>query len=213
MTSPSTMPSYRSRQKRAGEAMRQETRQRLLEAAAQEFAANGYAATTVTRLAAAAGVSVQTLYLSWGSKRNLLRGYMEHALGGEAASPADAAKQFAGLSLHQRIVDLADLVAEVAERASVGWSLYRDAAAVDPEIAADWNELQLLRRQTFDRIFADAPESELAPGLTVETAVDTAWTIASPESYDLLVARLGYTLDEFREWMRRTLVAAILQSA
>lgn len=211
MTSPSTMPGYRSRQKRAGEAMRQETRQRLLEAAAQEFAANGYAATTVTRLAAAAGVSVQTLYLSWGSKRDLLRGYMEHALEGEAASPAEAANRFDGLSLHQRIIELADLVAEIAGRASIGWSLYRDAAAVDLEIAADWNELQMLRRRTFAHVLADAPESELTPGLTAETAADTAWTIASPESYDLLVARLGYTLDEFREWMRRTLVAAILR--
>ena len=73
-----------SRQKRVGDALRQDTRNRLLQAAGEEFPVHGYAGTTVTRLAAAAGVSVQTLYLAWGSKRALLRGYMENALSGRA---------------------------------------------------------------------------------------------------------------------------------
>ncbi len=74
-----------SRQKRVGDALRQDTRNRLLQAAEEEFSVSGYAGTTVTRLAAAAGVSVQTLYLAWGSKRALLRGYMENALTGGMA--------------------------------------------------------------------------------------------------------------------------------
>jgi AcrR family transcriptional regulator len=201
---------YRSRQKKVGDALRRDTRNRLLAAAESEFARSGYAGTTVTRLAAAAGVSVQTLYLTWGSKRQLLRGYMESALAGPAASPEDAAEQFIGTTPHERLVKLAELVAEIAERAATGWSLYRDAAAVDPEIAADWNELQLLRHQLFSRILDDIPISALLDGLTRAAAIDTAWTIASPESYDLLVRRRGYNLDRFRDWMKRTLPAALL---
>ena len=75
--SPPPNPASRSRQKRVGDALRLDTRNRILEAAAEEFSAHGYTGTTVTRLASAAGVSVQTLYLAWGSKRALLRGYME----------------------------------------------------------------------------------------------------------------------------------------
>src|ERR1700761_6017447 len=202
--------SWPSRQKKAGERLRQDTRNRILEAAGAEFAARGYAGTTVTRLAAAAGVSVQTLYLAWGSKRELLRGYMEYVLAGEAASPADAANRFTGLTPAERLTELANLVAEVAQRAATGWRLYRDAAAVDPEIAADWNELQLLRHQLFVRVFEGIPTSALAEGLTMKTAVDTAWVIASPESYDLLVRRLGYQLEEFDAWMRQSLLTAIL---
>ena len=199
-----------SRQKRVGDALRQDTRLRLLDAAAAEFSAHGYARTTVTRLAAAAGVSVQTLYLSWGSKRALLRGYMERVLAGDASSPEDAAARFVGLSPHDRLTELAALVAEIAERAAVGWRLYRDAAAVDPEIAADWEELQLLRHGLISRILREIPTGALGPGLTRRKSVDTAWAIASPESYDLLVHRLGYRLDEFRDWMARTLVVAVL---
>jgi AcrR family transcriptional regulator len=199
-----------SRQKAVGEALRQDTRNRLLEAAEAEFAERGYTGSTVTQLAAAAGVSVQTLYLAWGSKRQLLRGYFEKALAGGADSPEDAAARFAGLSPRERLAELANLLTEVAERAALGWSLYRDASAVDPEIAADWTELQLLRHRLFARVLGDVPADDLAPGLTVATAIDTAWAIASPESYDLLVHRLGYSVDQFRDSIRHTLTNAIL---
>jgi AcrR family transcriptional regulator len=205
-----TKSTARSRQKQVGDALRQDTRNRLLEAAAVEFSAHGYTGTTVTRLAAAAGVSVQTLYLAWGSKRALLRGYMEHALAGDLASPEDAGNGFAHSDPSERLTELAALVTAVAERAATGWQLYRDAAAVDPEIAVDWQELQTLRHRTFSRILGDIPAGALAEGLTTQDAIDTAWAIASPESYDLLVRRLGYTLAEFRVWMERTLNAAIL---
>ena len=203
-------PSRPSRQKRVGDALRQDTRNRLLQAAGEEFPVHGYAGTTVTRLAAAAGVSLQTLYLAWGSKRALLRAYMENALSGGMGSPEDAGQRFAGLPPRERLAELAAVVTEVAERAAIGWGLYRDAAAVDPEIAADWNELQLLRHRLFTRIIGGIPVAALAEGLTMKTAVDTAWVIASPESYDLLVRRLGYQLEEFDAWMRQSLITAIL---
>lgn len=199
-----------SRQKQVGDALRQDTRNRLLEAAAAEFPVHGYAGTTVTRLAAAAGVSVQTLYLAWGSKRALLRGYMEHAIAGDLDSPDDASLRFTDLSPEQRLTEIAALVTEIAERAADGWQLYRDASAVDPEIAADWQELQTLRHRTLSTILGDVPVGALAQGLTRKKAIDTAWVIASPESYELLVRRLGYTLAEFRVWMEKTLGTAIL---
>lgn len=89
---------------------------------------------------------------------------------------------------------------------------YRDAAAIDPEIAADWDELQLLRHRLFSRIISCIPDNVLASGLTPTAASDTAWAIASPETFDLLVRRLHYTLDDFHDWPTRTLDAALLAS-
>ena len=199
-----------SRQQRVGAASRRETRNRLLAAAGEEFARHGYTATTVSRIAEAAGVSLQTLYLAWGSKRALLRGYMERVLAGGEGSPEDAAIRFIGKTPEERLTVLAATVAEVASRAATGWALYRDAAAVDPEIAADWNQLQLLRHRLLGKILSEIPEHALRPGLTPGAAVDTAWVITSPDSYDLLVRRLQYTPDAFQEWMRRTLFSALL---
>ena len=158
---------HRSRQKRVGDALRSDTRNRILVAAAEEFSAHGYAGTTVARLAAAAGVSVQTLYLAWGSKRALLRGYMEDRIAGDLESPEDASRRFTGLAPQERLTMLAALVAAVAERAATGWRLYRDAAAVDPEIAADWQELQMLRHRLVSRIVG-----ERADGYVAEDAGD-----------------------------------------
>lgn len=199
-----------TRQKRVGDALRRETRNRILEAAEVEFTARGYAGTTVSRLAETAGVSVQTLYLAWGSKRELLRGYMESVLAGDAASPADAASRFTDMGPAECLRELANLVAEIAGRAATGWSLYRDAAAVDPEIAGDWNELQLLRHQLVARILEGIPASAFADGVTLADAIDTAWVIVSPESYDLLVHRRSYNLGQFRDWMQSTLTASLL---
>ncbi len=203
----------KSRQQLVGDVFRQNTRERLLQAAAQEFAKRGYAGTTVTALAVAAGVSVQTLYLAWGSKRDLLRGYMEHVLtdvATGASTPDDAVLRFAGLQPRQRLIELAALVAEVASRAATGWQLYRDASAVDPEVARDWDELQMLRHRLFARVVGDIPIGALAESLTRKAAIDTAWAIASPESYELIVRRLEYPIEAFRDWMSQTLIAAIL---
>jgi AcrR family transcriptional regulator len=209
-----------SRQREAGEATRRETRRRLLAAAKAEFAERGYAAATVIRIAERADVSVQTLYSNWGNKRNLLRAVMESSVTGDedvplvpgqppaiitaTIDPADAAdprKVLAHLSRQYRLL---------AERAAVGWQTYRDGAAVDPDIAADWQQLSDLRRTAFHAFFARIPLGALRPGLSHVAAADTAWVIASPDTHDLLVRQAGYSYDQLEAWTRTTLGAALL---
>src|SRR6187551_3072688 len=64
-------PSTPLRGRRAVQA--EQTRVEILRAARQRFAADGYAATSVKDIAAQAGVSVQTVYDSVGSKADLVR--------------------------------------------------------------------------------------------------------------------------------------------
>ena len=207
-----------TRHQEAGAASRQETRRRLLQAAGREFAARGYTASTVTRIAARAGVSVQTLYLAWGSKRELLRGYMEAALAGQPDTPYEQelprlitdAVQASDDDSAAIVNQIAHLYRQIAERAAVGWQLYRDAAASDPQISQDWQALQQLRRQTFRTVLGRVPAHPLRPGLNADDAAVTAWVIASPETYDLLVRTARYTLDEYEKWVATTLTAALL---
>jgi len=211
-------PRSTTRHREAGAASRAETRRRLLDAAAAEFGERGYAAATVNRIAARAGVTVQTLYLAWGSKRALLRAYMEASLAGQTdisyaeglPELVDAALDAAGDDAVLMVRRIGRLYRQIAERAALGWQLYRDAAAADAEIAADWQALQQLRRQTFATLVARLPPRSLRPGLTRTAAADTAWAIASPESYELLVRGAGYAIDDYERWVSRTLVAALL---
>jgi AcrR family transcriptional regulator len=209
-----------SRQREAGEATRRETRRRLLGAARAEFADRGYAAATVIRIAERAGVSVQTLYNDCGNKRNLLEAVMESAVTGsddvrmvvgqppgvmtatlDPADSSDPRRFLAHLSHQYRLL---------AERAAVGWQAYRDGAAIDPDIAADWQRLSEIRRKAFGAMFTRLPAHSLRAGLTHEAAVDTAWAIASPETHYQLVRQAGYDYDQLEEWVRTTLSAALL---
>lgn len=212
-------PRSTTRHREAGAASRAETRRRLLDAATAEFAERGYAAATVARIAARAGVTVQTLYLAWGSKRALLRAFMESALAGQTETSyfeglpelVDATLATAGDDPVLMIKRIGRLYRQIAERAALGWQLYRDASATDAEVAADWQTLQELRRQTFATLIARLPPASLRHGLTRAAAVDTAWAIASPETYELLVRRAGYSIDNYERWVSRTLIAALLR--
>jgi AcrR family transcriptional regulator len=209
-----------SRQREAGEATRRETRRRLLAAARAEFAERGYAAATVIRIAERADVSVQTLYSNWGNKRNLLRAVMESSVTGKDDLPIVAGQPptiiFATLGPGDagdpgRLLEhLSHQYRLLAERSAVAWETYRDGAAVDPDIAADWQQLMDLRRRAFHTMITRIPAGDLRPGLSHAAAADTAWAIASPEIHDLLVRQAGYTYDELEAWVRVTLTAAVL---
>lgn len=213
-------PRNTTRQREAGAASRAETRRRLLLAATEEFTANGYAAATVARIAERAGVTVQTLYLAWGSKSALLRAYMESALSGDSAgSHAEyltglIETEFSGVDDDAAAVldRLAHVFCMIAGRAAVGWKLYRDAAATDPEIAEDWQNLQRLRRATFTALLRPVSIAALHPGLSPEQAAETAWAIASPETHDLMVRTADHTLGSYQQWLSATLKAALLRT-
>jgi AcrR family transcriptional regulator len=206
-----------TRQAEVGAMSREQTKRRLLEAAAEEFADRGYVGATVTRIAERAGVTVQTLYLAWGSKRELLRAYMEQALAGTAGLPpadplpdAVVAQMPPSSDPRTLIANLAALHCRIGERASVGWRLYRDAAVADADVAGDWLENQRLRRVTYGRLITRLPLEALRPGLTHESAADTAWALASPECWDLLIGRRGYSVEDYQAWVEDTLAAALL---
>lgn len=222
------MPQHRTatdpyrRRREAGAASREETRRRLLAAADGLFREQGYAATTVAAIAARADVSLQTLYLAWGSKRDLLRA---------AAGAAAVASQLPMEPEQWRSTiraELADdagadptavaylaavsrLFVRVAERTSRYWRMYRQAAATDPELAGDWEAVLAERRHTMTEVAKGTPRQGLRTDLTQEVIADTLWALASPEMYDLLTTQGNYPPAAFESWLQRTLIAALCE--
>ena len=222
MSTKARRPRNTSRQREAGAASRQETRRRLVQAAGELFAERGYAGATVTAIAERAGVSLQTLYLAWGSKRQLLRAFTEQSLSGsptavtDATWPEQARARVEDLrggkaSPEERLRAFARLFREVAERAALSWQLHRDAAGADPEIAADRAELERLRRRTLSTALRDLEPSRLR--MDFEQTIDTVMVIAGPDSYHALVVGAGYSLDRYEQWVGDTLIAALLRAA
>ena len=87
-------------------------------------------------------------------------------------------------------------------------AVYREAAAVDSAIAEDWRELHTLRHSAFASLLAPIPDADLR--LPRSDAVDTAWAIASPEMYDLVVNTLGLHPGTVRGLAGRHVRAALL---
>jgi AcrR family transcriptional regulator len=212
-------PDAPSRQKRAGHAIRERSRRRLVLGAAEVFAERGYAGTTVNEIADRAGVSLRTLYTAWGSKRRLLRAYVEYTMTGSPTAVSDGSwvpqlrRRLDPAALSDprvRMRQVAGIFRSVAERMGLPWQLMRDGAAVDPGVAQDRAELELLRRRSLAGLLDGLDESALRPGLTLAAAIDTMLVIAGPGAYETLVRSQGYSLDEFERWVGDTLTAALL---
>lgn len=209
-----------TRQREAGAAARLETQRRLVLAAAEVFGEHGYTGATVAMIASRAGVSLQTLYSAWGSKRALLRAYQEYALGGSPTSVTDDTWRFQARAavddlvrttpgVEARLRAAAAFYRQIAERSALAWQLYGDAAAVDPQVAADRADFARRRRGTWEAMLAGLGVEELRPGIDLDRAVDTAMAVASPATYDVLVREIGYSLDRYQEWVADTLVATL----
>ncbi len=190
------------------------SREAILDVARGELLRAGYAATTIAAIARGAGVSVETIYKGFGGKPGLVRAIYERGLAGRGPVPApQRSDAMAARELDARVIlrEWGRLAAEVSPRVSPILLLVRDAAAAEPELAAlldQSNAERLARMRHNARSLAD--RGFLRRGVTVERAADVMWAAVSPELYELLVVRRGWTAERFGEHVAITMIAALL---
>lgn len=183
------------------------TRQAILAAAGNLFGEQGYAATTIAQIAAAAGVAVDTVYASVGAKPVLMRLLMETAISGtDQAVPAeqrDYVRQVrAAATAQDKIRIYAAAVTEINARLAPLHLVLRGAAATAPELAAIRDEISA-RRAANMRLFAQdlAATGQLRPGLDPDEVADVVWSMNSAEYFTLLVRERGWDQDRFAAWL------------
>ncbi|MCZ8379169.1 TetR family transcriptional regulator [Mycobacterium sp. CPCC 205372] len=189
------------------------TRARVLEAAAELFAADGYARTTLAKIAAAAGVSAETVQ-GHGPKAALMIAAIEHAafgVSGEddilnldvgralvAARDRDEAIELlvgARTRVHQRSARLAE--------ALIG------AAHVDPEL--DRYHRNLITSVTLqERRVLEAYHDRgwLRTDVPFDELVEGSAALGSTETYLRLTA-YGWDIDTYQRWCRRMLAETV----
>jgi AcrR family transcriptional regulator len=189
-------------------------RDRLLDVAERRFLTDGYEPTTIASIAAEAGVSVDTIYKSFGGKPGLIRGIRARALLGSDPVPAEQRSdelQARERDPRQIIRGWAGFTVELAPRAAPILLLLRDASASDPDLRALLRELDAdrLRRMTENaRRLASA--GHLRSGVSAADAATVLWTYSAPELYELLVLRRGMPLDQFGRFIADAMIAAVL---
>ena len=207
------------KQKRSYDASRRQEKARrnlvrIIDVAERLFLGNGYRITTIAAIAAEAGVSADTIYKSFGGKAGLVRAIRARALEGEGTTPAEQRSD----SLQAREPDprkiiraWAALSAELAPRAAPILLLIRDAAASDLEVRALLEEMDAdrLRRMTENaRRLRDA--GHLRAGITLTRAADMLWTYSSPELYELLVLRRGWSPERYGRFIAEAMISVLL---
>src|SRR6478752_5349114 len=117
----------------------EETQRVIVEASSRLFLEHGYHTTSIGRIAAEAGVAVQTIYNAVGSKRDLLSRVLDFAAAGERA-PVPVAQFMREQA--EREPDPRRVIAQMVEfwrsafpRTAPVFRVIREVAAVDDEIA------------------------------------------------------------------------------
>jgi len=208
-----TRRSYHSPRREAQAAA---TRREILDAAGRLFERQGYAATTMAAIAAAAGVSLKTVYVAFATKPRVLQGLWNLRLRGDEEDVPVGERAW-----YRELLDEPDPERQLrtnAHNSRVGKERFggvleviRGAAPGDPEIAALWARIQSDYRDNQRAIVASiAAKDALAPGLDVEHAADVLWTLNNPDLWQLLVAVRGWSADEYERWSADTAVAQLL---
>ena len=196
-------------------AAEQERRARVLEQAHRLFLGEGYAATTVAEVAAAAAVSVETVYRMFGGKGGLVRALCEDALLGDGSEPAEDRSdrlQAAAGSAAELVRGWVDFVAEVSPRISPLHLLVRAGAATDPglaELQRELDEARLTRMTHNARSLLAA--GGVRPGVTVDHAAEVLWLYTSPEWYERLVLGRGWSVRTYADFVGDAMAAALVE--
>lgn len=187
------------------------TRTRITTAAAKLFTTAGYSNTSIAAIAARAGVSEQSVYYSFGTKRAILTAALDLAIAGDDDPVPTLERPWVRDALadpdpHGQIRRQVAGAADVYRRAAPLLDVVRSAATIDAELAEVW-ATNLQQRLTVQRVFAEAlaRKTPLPANMTVDAAADTALAILSPETYHLLVHHQGWVHTRWRDWATNAL--------
>jgi AcrR family transcriptional regulator len=184
----------------------------VLDVARRLMLRDGYDATRIARIAAEAGVSAETIYKSFGGKPGLVRALFEKALEGAGPVPAETRSDaLRNTDPETLVAGWARLATEVAPRGTAVQILVRAAAASDPRLRQLYDDMDATRlSRMHDNARALAALGGVRDGITVDEAGDVLFTISSPEMYELLVMRRGWSLERYSTYVRDTITHALL---
>ncbi len=194
-----------------------QTRRRLIDAASTHILKAGYASTSLAAIAGTAGVSVDTVYKTFGSKIGLLKEVLDVGIGGDDV-PVPLLERAGPQALREETdqrVQVRMLAAGVTgqlERIRPLDDILRSAAAVDREAAALREDIQVRQRRTAMRTIVGwiAARGPLRNGLSVNRAAQVVWTLTSPEVHLLMRDTGGWSEPSYRAWLEQAIADAIL---
>ena len=176
------------------------TRRSIADAAVELFGERGWAATTLPMIAAAADVSVDTIYATFGTKSDVFMAALDIAIVGDddEAAMVDRPEfaRFAKGARRARIQTGVRFTVGVYQRSVPILKALREAAASDDAARAR------LAQYDEDRRDVTAAGLELILGATPSAEiVDAIWALVSPEVFVYLTEGRGWSVAQAEEWL------------
>ena len=185
------------------------TRRRIVETARRLFGEKGYANTTMNVIARESGLAVPTVYKNFGSKRRLLLELIDQTINSRV--PPELASVIEQTTPATRLAALATMTVHLASGAADVISIVIGAVGADPQFAEMVSQMAEMRRENAAGIARSlAREGALRPDCDEGQARDVMYALASPELYELLVTRSGWSDDEFETWLSSALAGSLL---
>ncbi len=182
-----------------------ETRSAIIRAARDLFVERGYGNTTVPDVARAAGVAVETIYASVGTKAELLHRAWDITVGGDDQNilfherpEVLAIRQEPDLA--RRLMLHAAFSTKTAQRIAPFQLMVHAAAGSDPTAAA---MLEQMGRQRLVGIGVMAAEAAKTGQLAVseEECRDIIWSMTDGMLWHRLVNERGWTNERYADWL------------
>ena len=186
------------------------TRQMVITAAAELFAAQGYGRTSLRQIAQSAGVAVETVRVQ-GRKRSLLAAAVRVlSFGRDVDEPVLVAPEAddlrAASTPDEFALAAARLLTGLASRTVGVWRAFVSAAADDPEVDAELAQVQaLIRSNLGSAVELLADRGWLRSDIEPDEITVNLWLLVSTENYDKLTGRLGWSVQRYEQWLARAL--------
>lgn len=186
------------------------TRRLVVDTAAHLFATQGYGRTSLRQIAAAAGVSLETVQAQ-GPKRGLLAAAVRVLSFGREVDESvvtapEAGELTAASTPTEFCAAAAALLAGLAARTSGLWLAFVSAAADDPDINAELSHvMSLIRANVGTMVEMLGTRGWLRSDMDIEELTVSVWLLVANENYDKLTRRLGWSVGRYEAWLDRSL--------
>jgi AcrR family transcriptional regulator len=196
------------------QAQANETRSAIIRTARDLFIERGYGHTTLADVARAAGVSIETIYASIGTKATLLHKAWDITVGGDDQDivfherPEVLAIRNEP-DLARRLMLHAAFSTQTAQRIAPFQLMVQSAAGADPTAAAMLEEIGRQRLVGIGVMAAEAVQTgQLA--VSEQECRDVVWSMTDGMLWHRLVNERGWTNERFAEWLGQVWVERLV---
>lgn len=190
-----------------------ETRRAIADAAEQLICTSGYAKTTISAIAREAGVSCQTVYAVFGSKKGILRELFDRVIMVERYRVIHEQAMTAE-DPRKALAYVVSIMRQIFESCRTMHAVVRGSTSVSPELAQVVQEQEQRRRDCQQPFIERLHElGKLRPDLDLDSALDVFWCLSSRDSYRLLVEGRQWSPERYENWLVDVMAKALLVHA